>query len=186
MCGLFGKTRQAYYQKQEYEYRKSAEEDLILDLVCTIRKDIGHLGGRKLWYMLNHQLSSSGLSIGRDALFDLLRKEGLLVKQRKQRVRTTYSAHWMHKWRNQIKDFTPTSSNELWVSDITYIETASGWSYLHLVTDAYSKKIMGWCVSPTLESKYTIQALKMAIRNAKGQIKDLIHHSDRGCQYCCD
>ena len=92
----------------------------------------------------------------------------------------------MHQWPNLIKDIVPTAANQIWVSDITYIDTKNGFVYLHLVTDAYSKKILGWCLSPTLHTDYTVQALQMAIRSAGCKLDGLIHHSDRGCQYCCE
>ncbi len=124
--------------------------------------------------------------MGRDAFLALLRRNHLTQKPRKSRS-TTNSNHRYHKWKNLIKGFTPTAANQLWQSDITYIDLAAGCCYLHLVTDAYSKKIVGWCLAHSLESVFTLKALRMAIEQAGGgDLSGLIHHSDRGVQYCCD
>lgn len=183
ICALFGKTRQAYYQKLGYQYQEVAEESIILDLIAELRKDMGRMGGRKLWHKINE---AHPKMISRDKLFDILDKYHMKVHRRKRTVRTTWSESWLHKFPNLVKDLILTAANQVWVSDITYIETEAGFVYLHLVTDAYSKKIMGWCLSPSLHADATISALQMAIRNAGCDLKGLIHHSDRGCQYCCE
>ncbi|MDD6773870.1 MAG: IS3 family transposase [Bacteroidales bacterium] len=183
ICALFGKTRQSYYQRLGYQYQEAAEESIILDLIAELRKDMGRMGGRKLWHEINE--AHPGM-ISRDKLFDILDKYHLKVHRRKRTVRTTWSASWLHRFPNLVKDLILTAANQVWVSDITYIETEAGFVYLHLVTDAYSKKIMGWCLSPSLHADATISALQMAIRNAGCDLKGLIHHSDRGCQYCCE
>ena len=144
---------------------------------------MGKIGGRKLCFIMNKMYPNL---IGRDNLFEILGKYNLLLYKRKRRVRTTWSASWLHKFPNLIKDIVLTSPNQLWVSDITYIETNKGFVYLHLVTDAYSKKIVGWTLSPTLHANATISALQMAIRSVNCKLDGLIHHSDRGCQYCCE
>ena len=183
ICALFGKTRQAYYQRLGYQYQEAAEESIILDLIAELRKDMGRMGGRKLWHEINE---THPKMISRDKLFDILDKYHLKVHRRKRTVRTTWSESWLHRFPNLVKDLILTAANQVWVSDITYIETETGFVYLHLVTDAYSKKIMGWCLSPSLHADATISALQMAIRNAGCDLKGLIHHSDRGCQYCCE
>ena len=183
ICALFGKTRQAYYQRLGYQYQEAAEESIILDLIAELRKDMGRMGGRKLWHEINE---AHPKMIGRDKLFDILDKYHLKVHRRKRTVRTTWSESWLHRFPNLVKGLILTAANQVWVSDITYIETKAGFVYLHLVTDAYSKKIMGWCLSPSLHADATISALQMAIRNAGCDLKGLIHHSDRGCQYCCE
>ena len=183
ICVLFGKTRQAYYQRLNYRYEEFAEESIILDLIAEYRKDMGRIGGRKLWHEINGRLPGG---IGRDRLFDILDRHHLKVNRRRRTVRTTWSESWLHQFPNLVKDMVLTAANQVWVSDITYIETEEGFVYLHLVTDAYSKKIMGWCLSPSLHAEYTISALQMAIRNAGCDLTGLIHHSDRGCQYCCE
>ena len=185
LCALFGRTRQAYYRKLNYNYREYAEDGIILDLVQEYRKEMGRIGGRKLWKLINRR-PGAGISVGRDRLFDLLEREHLKVHRKRRCVRTTYSSRWLRLWPNLIRGVVPTAANQIWVSDITYIDTDSGFAYLHLVTDAYSKKILGWCLSPTLHSDYTVEALRMAIRNAGCRLDGLIHHSDRGCQYCCE
>lgn len=183
ICALFGKTRQAYYQRLGYQYQEAAEESIILDLIAELRKDMSRMGGRKLWHEINE---AHPKMISRDKLFDILDKYHLKVHRRKRTVRTTWSESWLHRFPNLVKDLILTAANQVWVSDITYIETEAGFVYLHLVTDAYSKKIMGWCLSPSLHADATISALQMAIRNAGCDLKGLIHHSDRGCQYCCE
>ena len=142
------------------------------------------IGGRKLLELIQPRLPTE-LSIGRDSFFDFLRRHGLLVGKRRRRVKTTYSNHWLRKYPNLIKEFVPLSANQLWVSDITYIDTAVGFVYLNLITDAYSRKIVGWSVGETLEAKYTVEALRMALKQLPKATESLIHHSDRGVQYCC-
>ena len=186
MCGLFGKTRQAYYRHLNYKYVEMATEEIVLSLVYEYRSEMGRIGCRKLQHLINGRLPED-MKVGRDALYSLLERNSLLHKRRHKSVRTTWSNHWMHKYPNLITGVIPTASNQIWVSDITYIETVNdGFMYLHLVTDLYSRKIMGWCLSPTLHAEYTLKALEMAIRNAGCSLTGLIHHSDRGCQYCCE
>ena len=186
MCGLFGKTRQAYYRHLNYKYVEMATEEIVLSLVYEYRSEMGRIGCRKLQHLINGRLPED-MKVGRDALYSLLERNSLLHKRRHKYVRTTWSNHWMHKYPNLITGVIPTASNQIWVSDITYIETVNdGFMYLHLVTDLYSRKIMGWCLSPTLHAEYTLKALEMAIRNAGCSLTGLIHHSDRGCQYCCE
>ena len=186
MCGLFGKTRQAYYRHLNYKYVEMATEEIVLSLVYEYRNEMGRIGCRKLQHLINGRLPED-MKVGRDALYSLLERNSLLHKRRHKSVRTTWSNHWMHKYPNLITGVVPTASNQIWVSDITYIETVNdGFMYLHLITDLYSRKIMGWCLSPTLHAEYTLKALEMAIRNAGCSLTGLIHHSDRGCQYCCE
>jgi transposase InsO family protein len=142
------------------------------------------IGGRKLYKLIEPELPDQ-LSIGRDLFFDFLRQYGLLSRRRRSRIRTTYSDHWMRKYPNLIKDFTPKRPHQLLVSDITFIKTEEGWGFLSLVTDGYSRKITGWAMGKTLESNYTVDALKMAIDQVPKGIKNIYHHSDRGAQYCC-
>ena len=125
---------------------------------------------------------------GRDAFIEILRKHGLMVHlRRRKRYKTTDSNHHYRKYPNLIKEIIPMRSNEIWVADITYVETEEGVCCLSLITDAYSHKIVGWALGPTLETIYPLQALQMALatidENTAGR---LIHHSDRGCQYCGD
>ena len=184
LCDLFGRSRQAYYQRSKYNYKEEVKEEILLQLVERQREMMPKLGGRKLLELIQPRLPTE-LSIGRDSFFDFLRRHGLLVGKRRRRVKTTYSNHWLRKYPNLIKEFVPTKSNQLWVSDITYVETVSGFVYLNLVTDAYSRKIVGWAIGETLEAKYTIEALRMALKQVPKGTEGLIHHSDRGVQYCC-
>ena len=162
-----------------------AREIRILDAVREIREIDPGIGGVKLWLMLC-VMFNTGWMPGRDKFMNLLRRHGLMQKPRKSRS-TTNSNHRYHKWKNLIKGFVPTAANQLWVSDITYIDLVGGCCYLHLVTDAYSKKIIGWYLADSLASVFTLKALRMAIEQAGGgDLSGLIHHSDRGVQYCCD
>jgi len=144
------------------------------------------LGVRKLQVML----SDNGHDIGRDRLFSILRDSGMLVKRSHTRVVTTYSKHWMKKWSNLIRDIVPSHPDEIWVSDITYIEIIQGtkkkFLYLSLITDAYTHEIVGYALHDTLDTEGPLRALSMALSSRpKEDLKGLIHHSDRGCQYCC-
>lgn len=185
LCRLFGYTRQAYYERDRYIGRQHLEEDMILLLVHEARKDFPRMGSRKLLVYLEKRFQQAGLDVGRDSFIALLGHNQLLVKRRRSQCRTTFSDHWMRKYPNLIRDFTPTAPNQLWVSDITYIEADGRFLYLSLLTDAYSRKIVGWMLAPTLEAKYTINALRMAIKALPNGHQGLIHHSDRGVQYCC-
>lgn len=142
------------------------------------------LGARKLLVRLETCLPPDLLP-GRDKFFDLLSRNNLLVGKKRKRIRTTYSSHWLHKYPNLIKDFTPIRVNQLWVSDITFIPTARGFLYLSLTTDAYSREIVGWKIGDTLAATYTVGALEMALKRLPKNTEGLIHHSDRGVQYCC-
>lgn len=155
----------------------------MLQMIAKERALMPKIGGRKLLGLIQHRLPPE-LALGRDGFFDFLRKHGLLVGKRKKRAKTTYSNHWLRKYPNLAKGFVPLSANQLWVSDITYIETAGGFVYLFLVTDAYSRKIVGWAVAGTLEAVHAIEALGMALRQLPKKTIGLLHHSDRGVQYC--
>ena len=183
LCELFGKTRQAYYKNKKTTFKESIIEDLIITLVMKIREKQKRLGGRKLLGMIS-PLMPENENIGRDAFFDLLRRNGMLVRKRRTRAFTTNSYHWLHKYPNLIKEFIPQRSNHLWVSDITYIRTSAGFVYLYLITDAYSRKIVGWHLSETMEAQNALEALYMALSQLPANIKEIIHHSDRGIQYC--
>jgi len=157
----------------------------IVDAVKEIRTLDPGIGYYKLWLMIK-RMFLSGWVPGRDAFLHLLRDFQLLQKRPKPR-HTTNSNHRFRKYKNLIRGFVPTQATQLWVSDITYIDLVDGCSYLHLVTDAYSHKIVGWCLSETLEAEYTLEALRMAIGTVTADgLQGLIHHSDRGVQYCCN
>jgi len=184
-CDLLGRSRQAFYKRKTDGGERLAREMRMVGAVREIRELDPGIGGMKLWYMLR-AMFSAGWMPGRDAFLGILRCHGLMQKPRRTRS-TTNSNHRYHKWKNLIKGFVPTRANQLWVSDITYIELEGGCCYLHLVTDAYSHKIVGWCLSDSLAAVFTLKALRMAIGQAGGgDLTGLIHHSDRGVQYCCD
>ena len=162
-----------------------SREIRMLDVVHEIREQDPGIGGIKLWLMIG-KMFKTGWMPGRDSFLSMLHRHRLMQKPRRSRS-TTNSNHRFHKWKNLIKGLTPARPNQLWVSDITYIDLVDGCCYLHLVTDAYSKKIVGWCLAESLASVFTLQALRMAIEQAGGgNLSGLIHHSDRGIQYCCD
>ena len=187
LCRLFGITRQAYYQHFWQQEATGIEESLVLSQVLMIRKDHRVMGGRKLYEKLHPFLLEHQIKMGRDALFDLLADNGLLVKKKRRRFITTFSNHWLRKWPNLIRKMEITRANQLWVSDITYWRTGDKYLYVSLITDAYSHKIVGYHVAETLESIETIKALQMALMYlSKPLTESLIHHSDRGVQYCCD
>lgn len=144
------------------------------------------MGTRKLLEEMQGFLTAHCFQIGRDTLFDLLAERGLLVTKRKRRGPvTTLSKHRYKKYPNIIRDFIPVEPNQLWVSDITYIHVAEKFAYLSLITDAYSRKIVGFYLSKDLSAEGSLKALSMALANNPNRI-GLIHHSDRGVQYCCD
>lgn len=183
LCRLLGYTRQAYYKSRNRVERKAIEAEMILQEVERIRAVQRRVGVRKLHYMTKPFAREHGIEIGRDALCELLRERSMLVrKRRRSGPRTTYSAFWMKRYPNLAKDFTPSASNQLWVSDITYIRVREGFAYLSLITDAYSRKIVGHHLRSDLSAKGPAAALRMAIK-ANPERKGLIHHSDRGLQY---
>jgi len=185
LCELFGMSRQAYYQRSKYNYKEEVKSEILLQLIEKQRQLMPRIGGKKLLKLIGPNLPEE-LQIGRDSFFDFLRERGLLVRKRLNRVRTTYSNHWLHKYSNLVKEFTPNKPHQLLVSDITYMVTMEGFGYLSLITDAYSRKITGWELGETLEARHTVKALKMALKQLPKGVRDMIHHSDHGVQYCCD
>jgi len=179
LCRLLGITRQAYYKHFWEVSDITVEHELVLKQVTEIRQTHPAVGGRKLYYLLQPFLLEHQVKIGRDALFDLLAANKLLVRKRRRRINTTQSHHWLKKYPNLIKEWHPTKPNQLWVADITYIPLTNGFLYLSLITDAYSHKIMGHTVADNLEAVHTTKALQMAIDNLLENPERLIHHSDR-------
>lgn len=185
LCSLLGYSRQAFYKFVKQSEKEALQHDLILQEVLRIRKTLKRLGTRKLLFKMEGFMKEHNIEIGRDAMFDLLATHKLLIRKRKRRVPvTTFSDHWMRKYPNLIVDFIPTAPNQLWVSDITYITLKDDFAYLSLITDAYSRKIVGFYLSETLSADGCIKALLMALKN-NPQLGRLIHHSDRGSQYFC-
>lgn len=186
-CRLLGISRQAYYQHFRYKEQLAFEDGLIVSEILKIRKRHPYMGTRKLYRFIQPFLLEHRLKIGRDRLFGILSANHLLVRRRKKQTITTNSLHRFRKYSNLIKDFTPTSSNQLWVGDITYWKINSGFVYISFITDAYSRKIVGYHLADSLHTSGTIQALEMAIGilpKGKERGLKLIHHSDRGTQYC--
>jgi len=182
---LLGYSRQAYYQQKKQTEKESLQNGILINEVLKIRKTQKRLGCRKLIYKLEPFMAQHQIVIGRDAFFNLLSERNLLVRKRRRRKPiTTFSDHWMRKYPNLIEGFYPTAPNQLWVSDITYIVVGDGFAYLSLVTDAYSRKIAGFYLSKDLSAEGCIRALEMALDN-NPILGRLIHHSDRGSQYCC-
>lgn len=186
-CQLLGVTRQAYYQHFWNQEQLIFEDELIISEVLKIRKNHRHMGGRKLFELLQPFLLEHQIKMGRDRLFDVLSANYLLVRRRKKQTITTNSYHRFKRYPNLIRDFVPNAPNELWVSDITYWRIKDYFNYISFITDAYSRKIVGYHLGDSLQTAETIQALEMAISNLSEEEKkslQLIHHSDRGTQYC--
>jgi transposase InsO family protein len=183
LCQFFERTRQAYYQLIDHSLQLELWDQLIVAEVKKIRRRQPKVGTRKLHRMVNKQLKSEGIQIGRDRLFKLLRTVDLLVPRRKRGNQTTDSRHRLNTYGNLIRDLQLTRPNQVYVSDITYVETLLGFCYLALITDAYSRKIVGYDLSRSLSVEGSLRALEMALKQLSGPIQ-LIHHSDRGLQYC--
>ena len=184
LCSLSGKSRQSYYKRSLVQEEKPLKEELIVQQVIGYRRLQPRIGGKKLFILMRPFIRQHQLKIGRDAFITVLRKYGLLNKRRRGKPQTTDSNHWMKKYPDLIKEWAPTASDQLWVSDITYLELCDEDAFLSLVTDAYSRKIVGFHVSKSLKAAGCIQALQMAV-SGRSKINGLIHHSDRGAQYCC-
>lgn len=183
ICSCFELKRDAFYKYQKRFQKKEALKNQVVALVKERRKQLPREGCRKLHEALSDNFIEQSLKVGRDALFDILREKNMLVKRKRSFVKTTNSYHHFHKYKNLIYDIKPSGPNQVWVSDITYIRTVQGFCYLALITDMYSRKIVGYDISDSLELTGCLRALKKALRQA-GNIKGLIHHSDRGVQYC--
>jgi len=183
-CRLFGKSRQAYYEQRGNENDRGFEDALVLKLVQEQRRELPRCGTEKLHFMLAPAFEAHGIKMGRDGLYRLLGAYGMLVRRRRRRPYTTDSNHHYRKYPNLIRNMTLTRAGQLWVGDITYIRTGGGFCYLSIITDAYSHKIVGYKLHPTLHSEGAIDALVMAAADIK-RTAQLVHHSDRGIQYCC-
>jgi putative transposase len=171
------------YQAELRQRSRQEELSLLKPMVQDIRREMPRLGTRKLYYLLKSKFNDSGIKIGRDAFFDYLRSENMLIKAKKNYTKTTNSKHWLRKYPNLMKEITVERPEQVFVSDITYIKTRERTHYLSLVTDAYSRKIMGFKLSDDMSAENVVQALKLAIKKRKTN-QPLIHHSDRGLQYC--
>lgn len=183
-CSLFGRSRQAYYEYEDDSEKQTIKEAIVLKLVSEIRKDLPRSGVPQLMQLLEVPLAEHGIKLGRDALYDTLGRHGYLLRYRRRKAYTTNSNHAYKKYPNLIRELSVTKAHTLWVSDITYLRLQTGFAYLSLITDAYSRKIVGWHLQATLHATGPLKALDKAIAQRKSTEK-LIHHSDRGVQYCC-
>ena len=171
------------YQRIQAYHERQQQLRPVTGWVLDWRRLMPRLGTRKLYHLIKPQLIEAGIKLGRDGLFNYLREQRLLVRPKRSYTKTTHSKHWMKKHPNLLKEQQACSPEEVFVSDITYVESTEGTHYLSLVSDAYSRKIMGYCLSDDLTAKHMVTALKRAIAQRQ-YIKPAIHHSDRGLQYC--
>ena len=183
LTACFGLKRDAYYKYKRRANKRLEIEKKVVDIVKERRKSLPREGVRKLERSLKNEFAKADLKIGRDSLFNILRKHKMLTLRKKYSSKTTNSMHRFYKYHNIIKELEVTRPNQVWVSDITYIRTVKGFCYLALITDMHSRKIMGYDLSNSLELKGCVRALNKALYQAKN-IEGLIHHSDRGIQYC--
>jgi transposase InsO family protein len=178
-----GYSKQSFFKSRRNKQLKCCFEQIVKQKVLAIRQQMPRLGVRKLHYMIKGQLIRENIPMGRDRLFALLRREKLLVMCKRKYTKTTNSRHWMHKYPDLVKQRKVQGPEQVWVADITYLRVGNDYGYLHLLTDAYSKKIMGYKVSADLSSVHTMDALKQALKQRQYPTR-LTHHSDRGLQYC--
>ena len=183
LCRLFGVSRQAFYHRQHFAQRVRGHSLLVLDLVLALRREIPGLGTRKLYLLLQQPLAASGIQMGRDKLHQLLQTHDLILRQKRSVPKTTNSAHSLRKYPNLLVDIILTAPQQAWVCDITYLCIGLGFGYLSLLTDAYSKLIVGYCLHPLLTVEGSLKALEMALQSEQPCPDSLIHHSDRGSQY---
>lgn len=183
-CELLGLSRQVYYRAIKSKQKRQAIASQVVDLIRSIRMEQPRIGTKKLYYILKQPLQELG--VGRDRLFTILKANRMLIKPKRSYHITTNSHHRFRKHKNLIENLTIQRPEHLWVADITYVGTRQNPMYLFLITDAYSKKIVGYYLSNTLETQGAIKALSLAVKNRCYPEKLLMHHSDRGLQYCSD
>ncbi len=185
VCRKLGMSRQNYYARRRERQRRRVDGELVVALVVRERQLQPRLGTRKLHHKLKGELAEAGVKLGRDRLFEELRGRDLLLEPvRAESPRTTQSQHNLPVCRNRIKDLAVSGPNQVWVSDLSYLRTEEGYLFLSLITDKYSRKIVGWEVGDTLEAIGCVRALERALKELPEWAKP-IHHSDQGCQYCC-
>lgn len=182
----FGISRQAFYQGLQRSSEALSHQKNVIKLVQDIRNEQPNIGTEKLYGLIKEDLEKKSIKIGRCKLNSILKENGMLVRKKKTMVITTNSRHRFRKYPNLIKDTEICQAEQVWAADITYIRTDEGFNYLHLITDAYSKRIVGYELSDNLKAESTIKALKMALNGRKYPDRKLTHHSDRGIQYCSD
>ena len=184
LCEHVRMTRQNFYKVRKVRQRKKVDEQLVKQLVEAERALQPRLGGLKLHSMLREELEAQDVYLGRDRFFEVLKNQALLLEPLPKAPRTTNSVHSLPVFRNMVKDLDLTGPNQVWISDITYIRTKEDFVYLSLITDKYSRKIVGYHLGRTLETEDTLKALQMALAELP-EGAEPIHHSDRGSQYCC-
>jgi transposase InsO family protein len=186
LCDVHGISRQAYYQYWERQEHEVLCEDLVISLVVPIRRQMPMIGVRKLHYLLSEKLEQISGGIGRDKLFEILRKYELLIQRNRRYVRTTNSMHRFRIYKNLVKGLDVNRPDQVWVVDITYLRLAAGFCYLALLTDMFSRRIVGYDVSDSLELSGATRALYAALKFRKSHCnqEQTIHHSDRAIQYC--
>lgn len=184
LCDRVGMSRQNYYAARRLRQRREVDESLILELVRRERRMQPRIGGRKLRHLLQADLAEANVSVGRDRFFELLAEHDLLVVRKPGAPHTTNSRHSLPVFHNLLAGKTWQGPNQAWVSDLTYIRTEEGFLYAALITDVYSRKIVGFHIGDTLEAEGCLRALDLALTELPLG-KQPIHHSDRGCQYCC-
>jgi transposase InsO family protein len=183
-CYLFGIDRQVYYRSIRRRISRQSKAAQVVSMIAEIRQSMPRIGTRKLYYLLSDRLKT--IKIGRDKFFDILRANHLLIQPKRSYHITTDSHHRFRKHKNLILEMEINRPDQVWVSDITYLGKREKPCYLNLITDAYSKKIVGYYVADNMDTESSIHALKMAVKNRTNSKVPLIHHSDRGVQYCAD
>lgn len=186
ICRWFGYSRQAHHQRLAKFEQRVLDEEMIIQLTSETRTRAGRrLGTKKVFHEVAEKLQSMGIKCGRDRFYNVLRSYDMLIRpKRKRSIRTTDSSRWLKQFDDLAKGFKPTGPDQLWVADITYLWTKENPLYLSLITDAYSRQIMGWRVHDNLKTQGPLLALEQALQRRSKTSADLIHHSDRGCQYC--
>lgn len=180
---MFGYSRQSYYKEKVRKENRQKEEEKIVYLVKQIRKRMPKIGGKKMFYLLQDEFLREDIKVGRDKFFDILRANRLLIVRKKKYLMTTNSKHMFKKYPNIVKDIQITRKDQVWVSDITYIRTDEGFSYAAMITDAYTRKIVGYSIDRNMTTELVLNALDRALQQRQ-DYTGLIHHSDRGLQYC--
>lgn len=184
LCEAAGMSRQNFYRQRRQRQRRQLEEEVVVQLVQAERRWQPYLGGRKLLVRISAELQEAGIKMGRDRFFELLRERNLLIKRAKRRRKTTQSRHGFRVYRNQYKDLELTRPHQAWVADLTYLRTDEGFLYLSLISDAWTRKIIGYEASDRLEAEGCLASLEQALKQ-RPEGEPVLHHSDRGIQYCC-
>lgn len=184
LCRRANLSRQGYYKGEKERQRREVDAAAVEELVVRERQVQPRIGTRKLHVMLAPDLEEMGIELGRDRLFDILREKDLLIERRRAKAQTTNSRHAFHTWPNLLRQIEPTMAHQVWMGDLTYVRTEEGFLYLSLLTDGYSRKIVGYHANDTLETEGCLKTLKMALAQLPEGARP-IHHTDRGIQYCC-